>query len=86
MHEDMKFLRQVVGHPDDQENRALLQAAHAYVMNRVVVKRPNRARPLGCFKPHETLQLSSHRFDLYFANRKLQSDDERVDELSENHD
>ena len=60
---EMQALAEWVG-PDSDADR-LLAPARAAARQRVVVKRPRRAPPLGGLHAHETLTGNSLRFDIY---------------------
>ena len=59
----MRRLRSVVG-PDDDAAQ-LLAVALKYARNRVVVKRPRRAPPLGGIRPSHAIPGQTTRFDVY---------------------
>ncbi len=59
----MRLFRLLVG--DDPDAPALLAAARVCARERVVVKRPAKAPPLGGTVPHACLRGKTTRFDLY---------------------
>ena len=60
---EMQLLRRLLG--ADADPVALLAAARAVARNRVVVKRPSRAAPLGGERPSHSIEGRSTRFDVY---------------------
>jgi len=60
---EMKILREIVG--DDADASSLLQAALKTAKNRVIVKRPRLAHPLGDIKPSFSVSGKLSRFDVY---------------------
>lgn len=64
---EMRFFHAVVG--DDADAPALLDAALALALHRVVVKRPRRAPPLAGPKPSYAITGRSTRFDVYALRR-----------------
>jgi 16S rRNA (guanine1516-N2)-methyltransferase len=62
---EMRLFRLLVG--DDLDAPALLAAARACAQERVVVKRPAKAPPLGGMEPHASLRGKTTRFDLYVS-------------------
>lgn len=59
----LKVLRWLVG--DDQDAEQLLEVALRVARHRVVVKRPNKANPLGGHKPTTTHKGKALRYDVY---------------------
>ena len=59
----MKVLRWLVG--DDQDAERLLDAALSAARQRVVVKRPIKAAPLGSRRPTTTHKGKALRYDVY---------------------
>ena len=64
---EMRVFQHLVG--DDADAPALLEAALARAVFRVVVKRPRAAPPLAGPRPSHTLQGRSTRFDVYVRAR-----------------
>lgn len=62
---EMRIFRALVG--DDPDADHLLQAARAAARERVVVKRPARARPLADQSPDFSVPGASTRFDVYLG-------------------
>ena len=62
---EMRLLHDLIGQDPDAD--ALLEAALACATERVVVKRPRLAEPLGTMKPSFQMQGSSSRFDVYLT-------------------
>ena len=62
---EMRLFRLLVG-PDD-DAAALLAAARAVALRRVVVKRPAGAPFLGAAKPDGRVESKNTRYDLYLA-------------------
>lgn len=60
---EMRILRELVG--EDTDAPDLLKLALQRAKQRVVVKRPCSAMPLGDLKPHHAIQGKQHRFDVY---------------------
>jgi 16S rRNA (guanine1516-N2)-methyltransferase len=63
----MQALSAVVGADDDAD--ALLVQAFAIARERVVVKRPRQAPPLGNLRPAWAIEGKLLRFDVYRASR-----------------
>ncbi|MFP4244913.1 MAG: class I SAM-dependent methyltransferase [Ectothiorhodospira sp.] len=74
---EMRVFRALVGEDPDAED--LLQAARAAARERVVVKRPARARPLADQAPDFSVPGASTRFDVYLGGSPSTS---RVSETS----
>jgi len=64
---EMRAFHDVVGLNEDDEQ--LLEYALDNVINRVVVKRPLKAEPLGKRKPQLSMKGKSVRFDIYTVKR-----------------
>lgn len=62
---EMRILREVVG--DDQDSAQLLEAALHFAEQRVVVKRPAKAPPVGDKKPNYSLEGKTTRYDVYLS-------------------
>ncbi len=60
---DMRILRFLVGGDDDADN--LLAPARKLATKRIVVKRPDYARPMCGVSAHGSILTKSHRFDIY---------------------
>ena len=60
---EMRILRELAG--DDQDAAELFTIAIGCVQNRVVVKRPRLAPPLGSIKPSHQITGKTSRFDIY---------------------
>ena len=60
---EMRLFRLLVG--EDEDAPRLLSAALSCARNRVVVKRPKNAPPLGGMKPSAAIPGKTTRFDLY---------------------
>ncbi|GGW84541.1 class I SAM-dependent methyltransferase [Alteromonas halophila] len=63
---EMRLFQQLLG--DDPDADALLPPARQLAKNRVVVKRPNSAEPLGADKPSMAITSKKHRFDVYICH------------------
>lgn len=61
----MQALRELLPRDDGADAAALLTAARAAALRRVIVKRPLRAPPLGGLRPSGSLRGRTVRFDLY---------------------
>ncbi len=64
---EMRFFHDMVG--DDADAPALLEAALALALHRVVVKRPRKAPPLAGRQPSYAITGRSTRFDVYPLRR-----------------
>lgn len=62
---EMRILRKLVG--DDLDVAALLETALRVVKQRVVVKRPKTAPPIGSMLPSHSIESKNTRFDVYLA-------------------
>lgn len=63
--QDMRLFHEIVG--DDPDAGLLLEAALSCAKQRVVVKRPRLAEPLGGLQPTFSMKGSSNRFDIYLT-------------------
>lgn len=64
---EMRILRSLVG--DDEDAPALLQLALQHAKQRVVVKRPRLAEPLGGIKADFCIEGTQQRFDVYLVSK-----------------
>ncbi len=62
------LLQALSGAYSDAEDLRLLKQARSLKAQRVVVKRPLKAAPIGCFAPSGTIKGKLVRFDIYTAN------------------
>tara|TARA_R110001606_G_scaffold145003_1_gene284424 strand:- start:207 stop:944 length:738 start_codon:yes stop_codon:yes gene_type:complete len=62
---DLQWLQTLCRYPDLDEERALLALARRQPCDKVIVKRPRRAPPLGGTAPHHSLDGKTVRFDVY---------------------
>ncbi|MFI3255831.1 MAG: class I SAM-dependent methyltransferase [Psittacicella sp.] len=60
---ELQFLQNIVG--EDLDSNYLLEKALELSLDRVVVKRPNRADYFNGIKPNFVYQSKNHRFDVY---------------------
>lgn len=60
---EMTVFRRLLG--DDDDAAELLELARDFALERVVVKRPLKAAPLGASKPTASLKGRTTRFDIY---------------------
>ncbi|WP_326498595.1 class I SAM-dependent methyltransferase [Catenovulum adriaticum] len=63
---EMKVFQSLVG--ADLDADGLLASARKMAVKRVVVKRPDYAKPLNGEKPNFTIDSKKHRFDIYLIN------------------
>lgn len=63
---DMQILQRLLGKDHDAER--LLKTALECAGNRVVVKRPIQAEPVGDIKPDTKISSKKTRYDVYFVN------------------
>ena len=63
---EIQLFRQLVG--PDLDSEQLLEAALAYALKRVVVKRPAKAPPVDGPSPGANVSSPNTRYDLYFCN------------------
>ena len=61
----MRTLRELVG--DDSDGSKLLAAALGCAHQRVAVKRPTKADPLGGLAPSYVINSKSSRYDVYLT-------------------
>ena len=62
---EMRILRQLVG--DDADVNELVESALKIAKQRVVVKRPKFAEPIGSIKPSHCIESKNTRFDIYLT-------------------
>lgn len=62
---EMRIFREIVG--EDLDATQLLETALTHAHQRVVVKRPKHASPLGEKPPHFCIQSENTRFDVYLV-------------------
>ena len=55
----------------EQSNILLFESAKRLSTCRIIVKRAGKAGALANAKPHEAIEGSTHRFDIYFQNRSI---------------
>lgn len=60
---DMQILQQIIGHENDDES--LFDESLKIAKQRVVVKRPKLAQPLGSVPPNYTVKSVNTRYDVY---------------------
>ena len=63
---EMRVLRQLVG--DDLDVESVLEYALSKTQNRVVVKRPKTASPIGKITPSHSISAKNTRFDVYLTH------------------
>lgn len=64
---DMQILHKLIGPPQDETG--LLQTAMQYAGQRVVVKRPLQAEPVGNIPPDASIRSKKTRYDLYLTGK-----------------
>jgi 16S rRNA (guanine1516-N2)-methyltransferase len=62
---EMQLLQRLLG--GDPDSAELLEAARKVARNRVVVKRPAKAEPLGGLKPSLAIHSPNTRYDIYLT-------------------
>jgi len=65
---EMRILRKLVG--DDIDVAALLETALGVAKQRVVVKRPKTAPPIGSIPPSHCIESKNTRFDVYLTQNQ----------------
>lgn len=67
---DTQVLHSLIAN-DVSDNELLFDTALRITRNRVVVKRSIRASALNNLTPHESIKGKTHRYDIYFKNRRI---------------
>ncbi|MCP4996004.1 MAG: class I SAM-dependent methyltransferase [Gammaproteobacteria bacterium] len=62
---EMRLFQALVG--EDSDSAELLQVARGVALNRVVVKRPAKAEPVGGQKPSMVIKSPNTRYDVYLS-------------------
>ena len=65
---EMRIVRQLVG--DDTDFEIVMDLALKTARNRVVIKRPKSASPIGSIPPSHSIESKKTRFDVYLTQNK----------------